>query len=307
MSRLDAQRTIEFQVKSAYVQVVLAQDALDFSRDALKTNTLELDLDQRRYDKGAINEGDLARMKMQKLEAQQAVDTASQTLRQARVSLAFLLGVRGHVPEFDIDRDVLKYRIPDTLKSSSPDTLLREAFDKRPDLRALGYQRQSSEAQIHLEKRMVFPDITVSASYTQTGTGNSAIQPPTFGVGLSAPLPVFYQMQGEVRKAEASYNTQSLMQGQTTAQVVSDVEAAYAAFAGSKVLVERMEGTELEQAKLARDITERQFHGGTATLMDFLDAQRTYISTNIEYLQDLTAYWTAVFQLEQAVGSDLRK
>ena len=26
-----------------------------------------------------------------------------------------------------------------------------------------------------------------------------------------------------------------------------------------------------------------------------------------EYLQDLTSYWTSVFQLEQAVGTDLRK
>ncbi len=307
MSRQDAERTLVFQVKSAYVQVVLAADALDFAKEALKTNSMELELNQRRYDKGAINEGDLARMKMQKLESEQAVDTAVQTLRQTHVALAFLLGVRGRVPDFDIDRDVLKYRIPDTLKTSSPDTLLRDAFEKRPDLRALGYQRQSAEAQIRLNKRQVFPDISISANYTQTGTSPSAIQPPMLSVGLSAPLPVFYQQQGEIRKAEASYNTQSLLQAQTTAQVVSDLEAAYAAFAGAKLLVERMERTELEQAKLARDITEKQFHGGTATLMDFLDAQRTYIATNIEYLQDLTGYWTAVYQLEQAVGADLRK
>ncbi|MGO8993097.1 MAG: TolC family protein [Polyangiaceae bacterium] len=307
MSRQDAQRNLEFQVKSAYVQVVLAQDSLDFAKEAQNTNKMELDLFQRRYDRGAINEGDLARMKTQKLEADQAVDSANQTLRQARIALAFLLGVRGRVPDFDIDREVLKYRIPSTLQTSSPDNLLRSAFDKRPDLRALGYQRQSAEAQIHLNKRQVFPDISLSVQYTQTGTGPDAIQPPSLSVGLSAPIPVFYQMQGDIRKAEANYNTQSLTQAQTTAQVVNDVENAYAAFAGSKLLVERMEGTELQQARVARDITKRQFEGGTATLMDFLDAQRIYIATNIEYLQDLTNYWTAVYQLEQAVGSDLRK
>jgi outer membrane protein, heavy metal efflux system len=307
MSRQDAQRNLEFQVKSAYVQVVLAADSLDFAKEAQKSNTTELALFQRRYDKGAINEGELARMKTQKLESDQAVDTNNQTLRQARVALAYLLGVRGRVPDYDIDREVLKYRIPSTLQTSSPDTLLRVAFDKRPDLRALGYQRQSADAQIHLNKRQVFPDIALSVDYNQTGTGNSAIQPPTLSVGLSAPLPLFYQMQGEVRKAEAQYKTQTLTQAQTTAQVVSDVETAYAAFAGSKLLVERMEATLLEQAKIARDITQKQFYGGTATLMDFLDAQRTYIATNLEYLQDLTAYWTAVYQLEQAVGEELRK
>ena len=37
-------------------------------------------------DSGAINEGDLARIQTQKLEADQALDQAVQTLRQARVA-----------------------------------------------------------------------------------------------------------------------------------------------------------------------------------------------------------------------------
>ena len=40
--------------------------------------------------------------------------------------------------------------------------------------------------------------------------------------------------------------------------------------------------------------------------MDFLDAQRTYIATNREYLQDLSGYWTAIYQLEQAIGTELQ-
>jgi cobalt-zinc-cadmium efflux system outer membrane protein len=307
MNRLDAERNLTFQVKSAYLQVILAMDALDFEREVQKSNMSTLELNQRRYDKGAINEGDLARVRTAKLESDQGVDTAKQTLRQARVALAFLLGARGNVPDYDVDREVLKYRVPSALATTSPDALVKTAVEKRPDLRALGYQRESAQAQIKLAKRLVFPDIALSVNYNQTGTSSTSIQPPTLTFGVSAPIPILYQQQGEIRQAEANYNTQTFTQAQTTAQVVSDVEAAYAAFAGSKVLVERMEGAELASAQTARDITKRQFDGGTATLMDFLDAQRTYIATHIEYLQDLTAYWTAVFQLEQAVGTELRK
>jgi cobalt-zinc-cadmium efflux system outer membrane protein len=307
MNRQDAERNLTFQVKSAYVQVVQALDTLDFQLEAQKSNIATLELNQHRYDKGAINEGDLARVRTAKLEADQQVDTAKQALRQSRVALAFLLGVRGAVPDFDVDREILKYRVPSALATTSPDSLLHTAVEKRPDLRALGYQRESAESQVKLAKRLVFPDISVSVNYSQTGSGQNAIQPPTLTFGLSAPIPILYQQQGEIRQAQANYNTQTLTQAQTTAQVVSDVENAYAAFAGSKVLVERMEGAELASAKSARDITERQFRGGTATLMDFLDAQRTYIATHIEYLQDLTNYWTAVYQLEQAVGTELRQ
>jgi cobalt-zinc-cadmium efflux system outer membrane protein len=151
----------------------------------------------------------------------------------------------------------------------------------------------------------VFPDITVSAQYTQTGDSNNAIQPPTISFGLSAPIPIFYQQQGEIRKAEAAYDTQSLQQAKTTAQVVSDVSTAMAGYESTRALVERMEKLLKPSAERAFSITRLQYDKGAATLMDFLDAQRTYIATNVEYLQDLANYWTAVFQVEQAVGTEL--
>ena len=45
---------------------------------------------------------------------------------------------------------------------------------------------------------------------------------------------------------------------------------------------------------------------GAASLLEFLDAQRSFILTTVEYLNDLSDYWIAVFQLERAVGTELR-
>jgi len=309
LSRNDALRTISFQVKSAYAQVAQAQRAVSFARDVQATNLKTQQLFQVRLKSGAINEGDLARIETQKLESDQAVDAAQQTLRQARVALAFLLGVRGPMPEFTVDDKVLDYAVPPQLAGAQGDALLRSAFDHRPDLLALGYQRASAESAIALARRLRFPDITLSAQYTQTGTvadNGAAIQPPTLSFQITAPIPIFYQQQGEIRKAEANYDTQSLQQTKTTAQVVSDVSNAMAAFETSRGLVERMERQLKPSAERAFSITRLQYDKGAATLMDFLDAQRTYIATNVEYLQDLTNYWTAVFQLEQAVGMELR-
>ena len=49
-----------------------------------------------------------------------------------------------------------------------------------------------------------------------------------------------------------------------------------------------------------------QYEKGAASLLEFIDAQRTFITNNIEALNDLADYWTAVFLLEQAVGRQLR-
>jgi outer membrane protein, heavy metal efflux system len=310
LSRVDAQRTLEFQVKSAYLQVAQASLAFRFAKEVAESNQKTLEIFQNRYRSGAINEGDVARIETQKLESDQALDEAMQGLRQARVALAFLVGVRGLVPDFDVDTKILTYSLPPALADTSEERLLRTAFDRRPDLVAAGYQKASAEASIDLARRQRVPDITLSLNYTQTGTGGSATQgalsPPTLVFGVSAPLPVFYQMQGEVRKAEAAYDTNSLAEAKATAQVVNDVATAYAGYVVAQKLVLRMEsGGLLKSARTARDITRVQFEKGAAGLTDFLDAQRTYIATNVEYIQDATNYWTAVFQLEQAVGMEL--
>ncbi len=316
MARADAQRQLELQIKAAYAQVALARAAVVFAKEIQSSNSKTLELNKLRYPQ-VIDEGALARIETQKLESDQQVELADQSLRIARINLAFLMGVRGKIPDYDVEKDLLKFTLPSALVGANEESLLKRAIEHRPDLRVIAYQKSRAEAAIALAKRQRFPDIAISINYSQTGTGDgrdnnggpaNSIQPPTLLFGLTAPIPIFYQQQGEIRRAEADYNTQSLLYAKTTAQVVADVSLAYAQFSSSKRLVERMEtGGLLDRAKKARDIVEVQFKAGSATLIDFLDAQRTFIAINVEYLQDLTAYWTAIYALETAVGVELRK
>ena len=315
MNRADAERTVGFNVKQAYFQAVLASQQVDLARDVAAASNQSYLLTKRRYDAGAINEGDFAVIETAKLEADQSFDSAIQNLRAARVQLGYLLGVRGHVPDFTVDRDATKFAEPPRLASASQDSLVKEAFARRPDLVALEYQKQRADAAISLAKRNVVPDISVSAQYTQTGTASDAVQPPTISFGITSGLPIFYQQQGEVKQAEADFDTQSLTKAKTEAQIVSDVETAYASFVTARNLVRRMDGADnggrglLDRAKTARDIQKTRYEKGAAgvSLLEFLDAQRTYIAVNVEYLTDLTNYWTAVAQLEQATGLELKQ
>jgi cobalt-zinc-cadmium efflux system outer membrane protein len=316
MSRVDAERSIALQVKSAYAQVAQAAVAYKFSKEVSASNATTLKKFQVRFKTGSINEGDLQRIETQKLESDQALGLAEQNLRQARIALAFLLGVRGEVPDFEVDTKVLDFAVPLKLRDATVVGLLHTAFDHRPDLVSLGYQMKAAEAQIALTKRAKFPDITLGANYQWGGFGGTSTNGPvgqqilTFSV--SAPLPVFYQLQGELRQAEAAYDAQALQRAKATAQVVSDVSTALASYAASRTLVERMEGARrdggglLESAKGAFEVTALQYEKGAASLTDYLDALRTYIAVKAEYFTNLTNYWTAVYQLEAAVATDLR-
>ncbi len=318
LNRVDAERTIAFQVKSTYAQVVQANLAYDFAKEVQQTNVTTLKKFQDRFTTGAINEGDLQRIEVQKLESDQALDTALLNLRQARIALAFLLGVRGIVPDFDVDASTLAYRVPNALRDATEAGLLHSAYDRRPDLHAFGYQMLSSRAQIDLVKRQRFPDITLGIAYQWGGFGgfstNGPVGPQTLTFTFAMPLPVFYQLSGELKQAQAAYDTNALNHAQATAQVTSDVSSAMAAFVVAKRLVERMEGPRrpdgglLASAKGAFEILARQYDRGATnvTVTDYLDALRTFITTRLEYFGDLATYWTAVYQLEQAVGVDLR-
>ena len=158
-----------------------------------------------------------------------------------------------------------------------------------------------------LAHRQRFPDIQLSATYTQQGTGNAAIQPPTLTASATLPLPLFDQQQGEIRRAESDLRTQSILRDKLRAQVAQDVTQAYAAWQGGQKLVERMQGRLLDRAKTARDLVQVQYEKGASSLLELLDAERTYIAAHAELVQDLALYWTAVAQLEEAVGKELRQ
>ena len=59
----------------------------------------------------------------------------------------------------------------------------------------------------------------------------------------------------------------------------------------------------LKQAQDSRDISEYAYKRGAASLLDFLDAERSYRSVQLAYRQALASYMTAVEQLKEAVGT----
>ena len=239
---------------------------------------------------------------MTELEAQQQLDQAEQQLAQAKAGVAFLLGAQ-RPEQIELDVSALQYRAAplDTF-----DNLYAVALQNRPDLQAVERQVVRAQSALALAKREIFPDLQLSANYTQEGTGNSALVPPTLTFGLSFALPIFYQRQGEIRKAESDLRVQAIQRQKLRAQVTEDVSQAYAAWQGGQKLVDRMQQRLLERAKRARDLVQVQYEKGSASLLELLEAERTYIATHAEYVQDLSLYWTAVAQLEQAVGKELR-
>ena len=59
----------------------------------------------------------------------------------------------------------------------------------------------------------------------------------------------------------------------------------------------------LDVAKQDREISEYAYKRGAASLLDYLDAERSYRATQLAYRQALASYLLAMEQLREAVGT----
>ncbi|MGO8969371.1 MAG: TolC family protein [Myxococcaceae bacterium] len=309
LGRADAERTGLALLKQQFVLALVAQQGVLTAQETAGDSAKFLELMNVRFRSGAVSEADVARVETDSLEAQNSVASAQLQLRAAKLGLAFLLGVRSVVPEFRVEApELLLAFVPKELSAATIDSLLTAALEARPDLQAFKAQVERADASVRLAQRLVFPDIALSLSYAQQGTTATAITPPTVTVGLTLTLPIFYQQQGEIRRAEADARTQLLSKAKTQAQVVSDVETAFVGYRVALEREQRMEGATgmVARARRARDLVEIQYQKGAASLLDLLDAQRTFRTIAFEAQSNLADYWTAVFRLEQAVGRTLQ-
>ena len=302
--RANAERVLVAQLKVQYVQTAAAQARVDLAREVAVSLQKSVDINRVRYPR-VIDEGQLARVEQEAMRAQQEVDSALRQQRQEQIELSILMGNSGAIPEIVVDRKVLDFRVPDALASLDKTVLLKVAIDNRPDRKQAVAQVAQYEAAVTLAERQRFPDMSLLVQYQQLGSGDNAPQPPTLSVGVGLPLPIFYQQQGEISKAEAERQTALVTRRRLGGLVGADLESAVNTFATARRIVERYESALLERAKRARDITQVQFNAGSATLTDLLDAQRSYVAVNSGYYTELVNYWTAVFLLEQAVGKEL--
>jgi cobalt-zinc-cadmium efflux system outer membrane protein len=304
MARADAERNLVSLVKQQCAQVVLAVATLraqEAARDGW-AKTLKLSRDQF---PAVIDAGALARVEVQALEAEQQVTYARASLRQARVGLAFLLGVRGATTDFVTDDALLDAKTPASLAGASEASLRAIAQKRRPDLLAARASERSAAANLALAERSVVPTVVLSVEYSGLAFGQQGASPTFVAPGVAATLPVFYQSQGEIARATAGRDAQALLRAKVEAQLAADVGTAWAAVSGNRELVQRIDEKILPAALTARDVIRDQHAAGGAQLVDLLDAERTLRAARIERATDVAAFWVAVFQLEQAIGEEL--
>ncbi len=288
----DAERTLAFNVGQQFVSVLLAESTLQFALEDLKSFQNTVDISEAQFKAGAISEGDYLKIKLQFLQFQTDVSSARLAKAQALVSLRQLFGYDAVPANYDVIGD-LAYQ---PLKANLED-LQAKALKERPDFQAALLGVTAAQSQIRLAKANGKVDVNGTFDFTHTAGQNTA------SIFASFELPIFNRNQGEI--ARTGYALTQAQESQLSASdtVLSDVSNAYEAIRSNDEIVQLYISGYLKQAQDSRDISKYAYTRGAASLLDFLDAERSYRAAQLAYRQALASYMTALEQLKEAVGT----
>jgi outer membrane protein, heavy metal efflux system len=288
----DAERTLAFNVGQQFVSVLLAESNLQFALQDLKSFQQTVDIGEAQFKAGYIGEADYLKIKLQLLQFQTDVSSARLAKVQALVGLRQFLGYNAVPADFDVIGD-LAYQ---PLKGNLED-FQTKALRERPDFRAAELGITAAQSQILLAKADAKVDVNGTYDFTHVSGENTA------SIFANFQLPIFNRNQGEIARtgyvlAQAKEQEQS-----ASDTVLSDVANAYQAMRSNDEVVKLYTSGYLKQAQDSRDISEYAYKRGAASLLDFLDAERSYRSVQLAYRQALGSYMTALEQLKEAVGT----
>jgi cobalt-zinc-cadmium efflux system outer membrane protein len=288
----DNERSLTFTVASQFINIELAESALELANEDLKSFQNTVDISQARYNAGDISEDDLLKIKLQMLQFQTDVSAASLARVQGLSDLRQLLGYESISADYEVAGS-FDYQ---PVKGNAED-FQAKALQTRPDLRAAQQGVAAANSQYQLQKAIGKKDFTGQISYTHLSDVNNI---SLFG---QIPLPIFDRNQGEIARTGFAIAQAQEQERFANGQVMTDVRDAFENLRSNDQIVGLYRSGYLDQAKESRDISEYSYRHGAASLLDYLDAERSYRATELAYRQALATYLIAVEQLREAVGT----
>src|ERR1035438_7235668 len=267
----DNERTLTFSVASQFINVELAESTLELATQDLKSFQNTVDIGEARYKAGDIGEGDLLKIKLQVLQFQSYVSAAQLARVQALSDLRQLLGYESIGPDYDVAGSFDYLPMKGNLEDFQA-----KALQDRPDLRAARLGLTAANSQLELQKAIGKRDVTGQASYTHLGYLNDV---SLFG---QIQLPIFDRNQGEIARAGFAITQAQEQQLFASGQVLTDVRDAFESVRANDRIVGLYRSGYLDEAQQSRDISEYAYRHGAASLLDFLDAERSYRSTQLD-------------------------
>ena len=295
----DQTRLMRLEVERVFYQTILAKSNLEAAELILDQVERTISLNQVRYREGEISALELNRIEVEKLKFQDDVFQADLALRNAKSSLLALL----NAPDLSRDVDVVG-ALPVNYQNHEPglppqapiSELIGMALKQRPDIAARVEERRRADTETRLQRALRSPNITVGGGYKRNLTDNTVV------FGVTIPLKIFNRNEGEIMRADAEQMRAVNLVAAVQKDVQLDVQKAQNAVEINRQRVEYIRTQQLKRAEEASQVTFQSYNLGGATLIEYLDAQRTYRDALRIYNQALFDERLSLYELSSSIA-----
>ena len=270
------ERRLRYDVARQFINVLYSESNLRFAKQDLTTFDKSLNISTRQYQAGSISHGSLLKLQLQRLLFQTDLTSAEVAVIQAKDNLRQLVG---------FDALPANYDVIGKLQAVNPHRglmdLEAEALQYRPDLLATRQGVTEAQSHLHLAKAYAHPNLGTTVNYTHLYDLNNVDAFVTIGI------PIFDRNQGNVALAGAQI-TQAQNQEQAAQQLVlTQVRTAYAQQQSALQVVGLYRSGYLKEAQQSLSISEYAYLRGDTSLLNFLDAERSYRTVELNYRRAL--------------------
>ncbi len=286
----DFRLQLRAEVKKAFFRLLKDKKILETSKENSKIAGKLLETVKLKVKAGEVPEFELIKAKVEALKADKELKKAGNTIA---VSKAILNGLLGNTLKDDFDVEGAfkvverKYVLP---------ALLSNAMEKHPLVLKAKKNAEAKGYSLERERASVFPDVTVKGFISKEADKDS------YGAGLSIPIPFWYQRKGEISTASAEKTRAEAELYRTRVELAKSITEEYRNYAIALDQIEVFDKGLLKEAEEALRIAELSYRYGESGLLDYLDAQRVYRSTIIEYFQSLFELESSLATLERVAG-----
>jgi cobalt-zinc-cadmium efflux system outer membrane protein len=291
----DQRRNLHFDLRTAFIQVLQQKSVVAVTRESLDFYDRSLGVSRERFKAGDIAQVDLDRLELQRVQFETDVQTALVNLRTAKIQLQMLLYDRTPVDQLDVTGPFDFHEILNPLEE-----LRQNAYDSRADLRAA----IQAVDKARVDNRLAHANGSTDPTFL-LDVGRQEPLRMYFGVGVNIPLRIFDRNQGEKARTQLDITRNQRLVEANRAQILSDVDSAYATLQTNLVLLRPYKTHYLQQAVRVRETISFSYHHGGASLLDFLQAQQDYRGIQLSYLNLVGAFLSALNQLNFAVGREV--
>lgn len=278
-------------VLEGYYEIIIARERAKLAQESLGLASSSADATGKRVQAGKVSPVEETRAGVARAGAQAELSQAEGAFRTARQRLSALWGETQ--PTF---ADVIgSLDIPSAIPD---DAYVKQRLAASPTLRRARLEVERWRAAAELERARAVPDIavTLGAKRLQLEGVTQAV------VGITIPLPVFNRNQGSIAEALAREDKARDELAATEIQLNSNVAQVREQLNAARAEALTLQRDAVPGARSAFQAASKGFQLGKFSFLEMLDAQRTLVSTQAQYLRALFDTYRAAAELERLLS-----